>query len=299
VLVRADVEAPAPGPGEVLIRVRASSVNPIDWRIRNGDLRFFIRHPWPIILGVDLAGEVSAVGAAVTRLAVGDPVFAMSPNDLGAHAELVALPEALVVRKPAALSMEEAASVPAVALTALQGLRDKARLQPGQDLLVNGASGGVGMFAVQLGKVLGARVTGVSSAGNAAFVRGLGADEVIDYGVTDFATAGRRYHVVYDCVGNRRFGQVRGALHRGGVYVSTAGSPGLFLASALSRLGSRRARPIIVRSSGEDLAMIADLLARGAIRTVLDGTFPFAAVSDAHRRSQSGRARGKIVLSVS
>ena len=184
------------------MRVRATSVNPIDWKIRSGALRLFIRHSLPIILGVDVAGEVAEQGEGATRFAVGTPVFAMCPDDLGANAKPWPFPESVVVSKPKNLSMEEAASVPAVALTALQALRDLGHLEANKHVLVNGASGGVGIFTVQLAKAMGATVTGVCSERNAELVKSLGADSVIDYKTTDFAEQSALYNVVFDCVGS-------------------------------------------------------------------------------------------------
>ena len=295
----AEAETPKPGPGQVLVRIRASSVNPIDWKIPSGDLKLFIRHPLPMILGVDLAGEISALGEGARRFAVGDQVFAMSANDLGANAEYMAIAETLVAKRPANLTLEEAASVPAVALTALQGLRDQGHLKAGQDVLVNGASGGVGIFAVQLAKALGARkVTGVCSAANADMVRGLGADEVIDYRATDFTTQAARYHVVYDCVASRTFGECKKVLHEGGFYINTGASPGLFLQMALAVLSSRKPKVIIVKSNGDDLEYVRGLLEGGKLKTIVDRTFPLAQIKEAHAYSATGRAKGKIVLSV-
>lgn len=293
-----DLDAPKPERGEVLIRVRASSVNPIDWKIASGALKMFIRHPLPIILGVDVAGVVAALGDDVSRFKVGDDVFAMCPNDLGANAELAALPETLVVRKPANLSFEQAASVPVGALTALQGLRDLGHVHEGSRVLINGASGGVGVFAVQIAKLLGATVTGVASAANAELVRGLGADTVIDYQTTDFATQGKVYDTIFDCVGKRSFGECKGVLAERGTYVSTEGTPALFLDVALSALFSRRAKAILVKSRGEDLDFVRKLLEEEKLRTVVDRVVPMGAVADAHAYSKTGRARGKIVLSV-
>lgn len=295
----AETETPKPGPGQVLVRVRASSVNPIDWKIRTGDLKLFIRKPMPIVLGVDLAGEISALGEGASKFALGDQVFAMAPEDVGASAEYMAIAESLVVKKPSNLSMEEAASVPAVALTALQGLRDKGGLKVGQDVLINGASGGVGIFAVQLAKVLGAaRVTAVCSAANADLVRSLGADEVIDYRTTDFTTQAARYHIVYDCVGTRTFGECKKVMHKGGAYISTGFSPGLLLWAGLSPLMSHKASIIIVKSNGDDLDTLRKLLEEGKVKSIVDRTFPIAQIKEAHAYSETGRAKGKIVLSV-
>jgi NADPH:quinone reductase-like Zn-dependent oxidoreductase len=292
----AELPALSPAPGEVQIRVRASSVNPIDWKIRSGALRLFVRQPFPMVLGVDLAGEVSALGEGAQRFRVGDPVFAMAPHDLGANAELIALPESLVVAKPTALTMEQAASVPAVALTALQGLRDLGGLQPGQRVLINGASGGVGVYAVQLAKGLGAEVTAVASAANRELVLGLGADRFLDYRKTDFAGAPERYHLIFDCAGKRSFSEAKRALLAPGTFVSTEASPALFLRAALSSFSRRRAKALIVRSNGEDLDLVRELIDSGKVRPVVDRSFPLSDVRAAHAYSEAGHARGKIVL---
>jgi NADPH:quinone reductase-like Zn-dependent oxidoreductase len=218
---------------------------------------------------------------------------------VGANAEFMAIPESLVVKKPKNLTLEEAASVPAVALTALQGLRDQAHIKLGQDVLVNGASGGVGLFAVQIAKALGAgRVTGVCSAANADLVRGLGADEVIDYRTTDFTTQAARYHIVYDCVASRTFGECKKVLHDGGFYVNTGASPAFFLQMALAVFSSRKPKAIIVKSNGDDLDQVRRWIEEGKVKTIVDRTFPLDQIKEAHAYSATGRVKGKIVLSV-
>jgi NADPH:quinone reductase-like Zn-dependent oxidoreductase len=296
VLEYQDLPPPSPKDGEVVVKVRASNVNPIDWRIRDGALKMFIRAPFPMILGVDLAGEIVQVGAAVKRLSVGDAVFAMMPKDIGAQAELVAVDAGLVVPKPRNMTMEEAATVPAVALTALQALRDIAHVQPGQRVLVNGASGGVGLFAVQLGKVLGASVTAVAGAASFEMVKGLGADALIDYRKTDFTAGKEKYDVVFDCVGTRSAGECAPILRAGGVYINTSAMPGLFLRRAFNFLFSVKAYPILVASKGADLDYIRSLIEEGRLRTVIDRTFPVAEIAEAQMYSKTGRAKGKIVL---
>jgi NADPH:quinone reductase-like Zn-dependent oxidoreductase len=271
-------------------------VNPIDWKIRDGALKLFIRAPFPMILGVDLAGEVAEVGAKVDGLQRGDEVFAMMPKDIGAQAELVALPARLVVKKPRNMSMEEAASVPAVALTALQALRDLGKVKPESRVLVNGASGGVGLYAVQIGKVLGAHVTAVCSATSFDLVKGLGADALVDYKKTDFSAGDEKYDVVFDCVGNRSPRACGRILGRGGVYVSTSGQPALFVRQAFNFLFAVKAYAILVASRGTDLEYVRDLIEAGRIKTVIDRVFPIAEIAEAQRYSMTGRAKGKIVL---
>jgi NADPH:quinone reductase-like Zn-dependent oxidoreductase len=296
VLEYTDVPAPEAREGQVVVRVRASNVNPIDWKIRDGALKMFIRAPFPITLGCDLAGEVVEVGAKVEGLRKGDQVFAMMPKDIGAQAELVAIDARLVVKKPRNMSLEEAASVPAVALTALQALRDLGKVGPGSRVLVNGASGGVGLFAVQIAKVLGAHVTAVCGAASFDLVKGLGADVLVDYKKTDFTTGDAPYDMVFDCVGNRSPGECKRVLVRGGVYVSTSGQPALFVRQAFNFLFSIKVYAVLVASRGEDLAFVRSLIEEGKIRTVIDRTFPVTEIAEAQRYSMTGRAKGKIVL---
>ena len=232
VLEFGEVETPTPKAGEVRIAVAASSVNPIDWKIGRGDSRS-IALKFPGVLGVDVAGTIESVGEGCSKFKVGDEVFAMMPRDVGGNAQFAVVAETLVAPKPKNLSFEQAASVPAVALTALQVLRDKGKVQAGQEVLVNGASGGVGIFAVQLAKVLGARVTAVCSAANADFVTGLGADCVIDYKATDFTKEDAKYHLVFDSVGNRTYGQCNRVMRAGGTYVFDQRAPDPFYARIL------------------------------------------------------------------
>jgi NADPH:quinone reductase-like Zn-dependent oxidoreductase len=206
VLEIVDVPAPKPKDDEVAIRVVATSVNPVDWLIRDCGATSFVSVTFPVILGCDLAGEIVEVGAGVTRFVAGDAVFAMMPHDWGAHAERVAIPERFVVKKPASLSMEEAASLPVVAMTADLALRRRGQVRSGERVLVNGASGGVGLAAVQIAKALGAEVTAVCGAASFEQVKRLGADAVIDYKATDFTKESAQYDAIFDCIGNHPYG---------------------------------------------------------------------------------------------
>jgi NADPH:quinone reductase-like Zn-dependent oxidoreductase len=296
VLEYTELPAPTPKDNEVVIRVHASNVNPIDWKIREGMLKMFIRAPFPIVLGVDLAGVIVDVGSAVRELEVGDEVFAMMPRDIGAQAELVALAADVVVRKPKTMTMLEAGSVPSAALTALQSLRDRGKLAPGQRVLINGASGGVGLFAVQLAQVLGAHVTAVCGTSSFELVKRLGADRVIDYKTTDFTREDETYHVVFDAVGSRSPKQCKRVVVRGGAYVSTGGTPRLFLRQFLNFMFSLKVHAILVKSVGADLEYLRTLIDKGKLVTVIDKVFPIAQIVDAQAYSATGRAKGKIVL---
>jgi NADPH:quinone reductase-like Zn-dependent oxidoreductase len=297
-IVVREVEKPVPGPGEVLVRVRAASMNPLDGKLREGQFRLIWRLEPPFVLGFDVAGEVEAVGPGVTRLRAGDAVFGELPRP-GAHAEYAVAGEEHLLPKPGPLSFEEAAAVPAAAMSALQALRDDARLGAGQHVLVNGAGGGIGTFAVQLAKAWGARVTAVASARNQDLLRDLGADECLDYTREDFARREAAFDVIFDVVPNRSFPECRRALAPGGTYVTTLPGPGPYLWLALTVLrlfGGRRCRALILRPKRSDLEELARLAEAGKLRPVVGEVFALDAIREAHVRMQSGHARGKIVV---
>ena len=299
-----EVETPSPGPGQLLVRVRAASVNPVDWKLRKGQLRLVKPARFPLILGYDVAGEVEAVGAEVTRFEPGDLVYAFTDNPHGGgYAEYVLIGEEAAAPKPERLSFEEAAAVPLAALTALQALRDKGELAEGERLLVNGAAGGVGHFAVQIGKALGARVIGVASGRNQEFLRELGAGRGIDYEQEDFTSDEEDYHVVFDAVGSASFKECDLILEEGGVYVTTAVGPAIFIRATISGISSlfgpaRRARAIIVNPNGQDLAFLGRLIDAGKLRPHVEEVFRLDRIADAHSYSESGRVRGKLVVRV-
>ncbi len=297
VVVR-EVGKPAPGPGEVLVRVRAASMNPLDCNLREGRLRFIYRLKPPFVLGVDVAGEVEAVGPGVTRTRPGEAVFGELPRP-GAHAEYTVAGEDHFLPKPARLSFEEAAAIPAAGVSALQALRDEARLRAGQRVLVNGAGGGIGTFAVQIAKAWGARVTAVASAGKQELLVGLGADERLDYAKEDFARRTCAFDVIFDVVPNRSFPECRRALAAGGAYVTALPGPGPILWRVLTAapvLGARRCRALMLRPRRRDLEELVRLVEAGALRPVVGDVFPLEAIRDAHVRMQSGHALGKIVV---
>jgi len=307
-----EIEKPVPGDDEVLIKVRAASINPLDWKIMKGGpflVRLVmglgkakIRRP-----GVDVAGEVEAVGKNVTQFKPGDSVFGTC---IGAFAEYATsksatgMKSALVI-KPDHVSFEQAASAPVAALTALQGLRDKGRIQPGQRVLVNGAAGGVGTFAVQIAKSFGATVTGVCSARNVDMVRSIGADQVIDYTQEDFTKSAQRYDIILECVGNHSFSECRRVLNPKGILVMV-GAPsdasilgmlvGLVGALALACLVSQKMTFFIARVNQQDLTAVSELMASGKVMPVIDRRFRLSEAREAFRYMEEGHARGKVII---
>jgi NADPH:quinone reductase-like Zn-dependent oxidoreductase len=307
VLSCADIERPVPGAGEALLQVRAASINHADLFTlhglpRLGRLAFGLRRPRHTVLGRAVAGTVLAVGAGVDDRRVGDDVF----GELGAgcFAEYVAGPATRMARKPAAVTFEQAATLPVAATTALRAVR-LAEAGAGRTMLVNGASGGVGTFAVQLARMRGAHVTGVCSARNADLVRSLGADRVIDYAREDVTRGPDRFDAVIDLAGSHPLSAIRRILAPRGVYIASTGNggpvlgpmPRVFAVLATAPFARQRLRNLVVRPSTADLSELADLVARGAVTPSIEATYPLHAAADAIRRLETEHARGKIVLS--
>ncbi len=300
VLALEQVPVPAPGPGQVLVRVHAASVNPIDWKIRDGLMSARYGTAFPLVLGFDAAGEVAGLGPGVHGFALGEPVFARSDIGPGqCYAEYALLNAATVARKPQRMSFEEAAGVPLAGLTALVGLRDVAGLAAGQRVLVIGASGGVGTYAVQIAKNLGAHVTGVCSQPNVALVRGLGADAVLDYRREPVLRKGAGYDVIYDTVGAHEHAAAVPALTPAGVYLTLVPTPGVeFFVPGQTERRARGGYFVVWSPKGADLELLGRWADSGRLRTVVDGVYPLAEIRAAHERSQTLRARGKIIIRV-
>lgn len=308
VLELAEVAAPTPAADDVLIRVQAVAVSAGDAFIMRGvpsavRLAFGLRHPKRSILGRDVAGVVEAVGSAVTRFRVGDPVYAES--DQGGYAELVTVAEQFVARRPANVGAIHAAAVPVSGTTALQGWR-LADIGLGRHVLVNGASGGVGGFAVQLAKAMGAEVTGVCRGAKAEHVRMIGADHVIDHTSEDFTERAGRYDVIFDMVADHPLRRLRRSLTRNGVLVLSSGTGGkvfgpfgrIIRASLMNPFVSQRFRPLAARRNGDDLAELTRLIEAGEVTPVVDRTFDLADAAEAIRQFEAGAVRGKLVLAV-
>ncbi|MFL6593064.1 MAG: NAD(P)-dependent alcohol dehydrogenase [Luteimonas sp.] len=307
VLRTVDVAIPQPGEGEVLLRVRAASVNALDWRMMMGRprlARLFLRRArkaGAIRIGVDVAGIVEAIGPGVVRFHPGNCVFGVCR---GAFAEYACTAEDRLAAKPANVGFAAAASVPVAATTALQGLRDLAGLRAGQQLLIDGASGGVGTFAIQIAKALGAEVTAVCSAHNIAIARASGADHLIDYSRENFARDPDRYDVVFAVNAHRSLFDHRRVLRRGGVHVIGGGglsqiAQAFLLAPLLSRLGRTRSAVLMAKTTRADLETLAGMLASGALAPVIDRRYPLEAAAEAIAHVMQGHARGKTIVEMS
>jgi NADPH:quinone reductase-like Zn-dependent oxidoreductase len=316
VLARTDVERPEPGADEVLVRVRATSVQPYDWHHMRGEpyiarlmpSTLGLRRSKISILGADMAGQVDAVGKDVTEFRLGDDVFALLKQG-GGFAEYVSVRAGELAPKPENLTFEQAAAVPLAAITALFGLRVQGRIQPGQQVLINGASGGVGTFAVQIAKALGAKVTGVCSTRNGDLVRSIGADEVIDYTAQDFPRNGQRYDLLLDIAGGHSGVACRRVLTPKGTYVVVGGRAGrwlqpaghVFAALALSPFVSQRMVTVDLTGYTEckqSLITLTKLIEDGKITPVVDRSYPFDELPAAITYQEEGHAPGKVVITV-
>ncbi len=302
--VRDVAEPEPPGTGQVLVRVRATSVNPLDWKIRNGSLRFVLPARFPLIPGFDLAGEVAAVGPEVTRFEPGDPVFGQTGARLGgACAELALASELTLASIPEGVSMEDAAALPMAGLTALQALRDQGELADGESVLINGAAGGVGHFALQIARILGARTAGVASGQGGGLVRGLGAGRVFNYQVEDFTADDSTYEVVFDAAGTSSYERCAPLLAENGIFVTTEAGPRTFfdvLATRFRGLAGedRRARFVRVKANVADLELLGNWTRLGRLRPVIQAILPLEEIRQAHQASETGHANGKTVLRV-
>lgn len=300
---------PVPRPGQVLVRVRACSMNAADWHILRADpfvARFAVGlfTPRHNVLGCDLAGIVEAVGPGVTRFRVGDSVMGeLGSSGWGAFAELVCAPEAVVTHKPENIDFYEAAAAPLAGVTALQGLRRQGHLKAGERVLVNGASGGVGTYAVQLAKALGATVTAVCSPRNVEQARSLGADDVIDYTKTDFTREAQRYDLILAANGYHALRAYERALAPGGRFFMTGGAgkqmaEAIFFGPFVSLTSGKRLGFVTMKSNAEDLEFLRDRLADGSVRSVIDRSYPLEKVPEALAYLEEGHARGKVVIEV-
>ena len=311
VLELRDVERPAIDDDSILVRVRAASINAYDWHMMRGRPSLVrivagLRKPKSSAMGVDVAGQVEAVGKNVTQFRPGDEVFGSRSGSLAEYVRGTS--QSFLVPKPARLTFEQAAAVPMAGTTALQGLRDKGQIRPGQKVLINGASGGVGTFAVQIAKAFGAHVTAVCSTGNLEQARSLGADEVIDYTKEDFTRSGKRYDVILDVAASGPLSSRRRVLEPSGILVGVGSADsrygmtsllaGLVETAVLSRFGKQKMPFFLAKNSKEDLMVLTALIETGKIRPVIDRTYPLRETAEAIRYLEAGHARAKVVITV-
>jgi NADPH:quinone reductase-like Zn-dependent oxidoreductase len=299
----ADVDKPLPKAGEVLVKVLAVSINPADWHSMRAKPLFSratlgLLRPKHNILGVDIAGQVEAVGRGVTQFKPGDEVYAnLLDHGYGGFAEFVSVPVDVISLKPANMSFEESAAVPMAAVTALQGLNHHGEIQTEQKVLVNGASGGVGSFGVQIAKSYGPEVTGVTSTRNIDLVRSLGADHVVDYTATDLVRSGRRYDLILDTIGNLSVSDLTRALAENGKAAVT-GFTSVAKLMGVSLRGGKKIAMVQAHVTAKDLELLSELIEAGKVRSQIDRRFPFAEIPAAIAYLEQGHARGKVVAAV-
>ena len=308
VLRLTEIAQPVPGPGQVRVQIRAAGVNAADWHLLRAD-PFMARmatglfKPKRPVLGADIAGVVESVGEGATRFKPGDAVYGdLSGCGFGGFAEYAAVPESVLSPMPSNLAFSEAAAIPMAAVTALQALRDKGGVGPGKHVLINGASGGVGTFALQIAKVLGAEVTAVCSTSKLEQARALGADHVVDYTREDFTRTGQTYDVIIAANGNRSLGDYKRALALGGVYVMVGGSTSQIMQAvifgSLRSGGGKKLTNLMAKPNAADLAVITSWIEAGHVKPIMDRTYPFEQTADAIRYVEEGHARGKVVVTL-
>ncbi len=301
-----DIDLPQIKTDQMLVKVYATSINPIEWKMRQGAIKLLTGNKFPIVLGFDVSGEVVEVGSQITRFKPGDLIYAcLDQPKGGAYTEYAVVSEKVAALKPTYMTHEQAAAVPLAAMTALQALRDQGQLKAEQRVLINGASGGVGTYAIQIAKVLGAsEVVGVCSGTNLERVKSLGADRVIDYNEQDFAQQDftpdqAKYDLVFDVVGNRSLADCKSVLQPWGRYVTTQPYPNNYFQSFLtSLLPGQRYKVILMKTNGNDLAYLTEQIESGRIQSVIDRTYPLSEIAEAHAYSETERAVGKIVIAI-
>lgn len=294
-----DVREPLPKEHEVMIRVYASSINPVDWKLRNGNWRFLFRGKFPVILGFDASGEVIKVGNKVTKFKPGDTVISRLDRKFGgAYAEYAVGSESTFSLIPAGLTYEQAAALPLAGVYALQALRDKGKISKDKKVLINGASGGVGHFAVQLAKILGGEVTAITSHRHKQMMDELKPDRWIDYTKQDFLRQVDKYDIIFDVVGNKNFFKCKHILKRGGIYITSLPRPKLLIHKGYSVFTGKKVKGFLMKSKASDLDLLCKFVEEGSLKIYVDQIFNLSEISKAHHYSQSGRAEGKIVVKI-
>ena len=299
-LEQVEIDKPKLSASQVLVKVEASAVNPIDWKLLSGNFRYVMPLEFPVIPGFDLAGEIVEVGAVVTKFKIGDRIYACQDiKQIGTAAEFTVVEENLADRIPEGLGAGEAAGIPLAGMTALQGLRNCGGLNAGERVLIIGGSGGVGHYAIQIARAIDIHVTAVCSTGNVEMVRELGADTVIDYNKQSNFTTGTNFDVVLDYVVNSPFKVFAAVMQPDAVYVPALPNFSFMIRSYLMPLYTkRRVRPVMLKTNGKDLNYLSNLVREGKLRTIIDSSFSLSELRTAYERNQTGRTRGKIIINI-
>jgi len=294
-----EIPVPVIRPYEVLIRVKAASVNPIDWKERMGKHRMFLIARFPLVSGYDVAGIIEETGSSTSHFKQGDRVMARCDRRFGkAYAEFAATSESSVAKIPQDMDFIQAAAIPMAAVTALQALRDKARIQKGHKLLIIGAAGGVGHFAIQLGKIYGAEITAVSSSRHSEMIKELAPGNIIDYTTTNVLALPEKYDVIFDAAGIYSYLSCRKLLKKKGVYINTLPRPKMLIHKLISFVSPGKARTLLMKSKGSDLYEILRYMAEGRIKVYIDSVFPLDRIAEAHRKAEQYHSGGKIVIEI-
>ncbi|MCF8226293.1 MAG: NAD(P)-dependent alcohol dehydrogenase [Bacteroidales bacterium] len=296
-LVYGEIDRPVPGKHGLLIKMKAVSVNPVDWKVRNGRLKFITGKKFPFVVGSELSGVIEQTGEGVLKFKKGDRVYALLGYRGGACAEYVAVKEKQAIGIPDEMSFEDASTIAIAGLAAYQAFTIHYQVKPGDEVLVNGGSGGVGSYAVQIAKILGARVTAVCSERNREYVTELGADEVINYREEDFRERISAYDVILDAASNASFREVRNSLTKGGMLIKLNLSSRSLVTQVMTKLfSSRKLKLILVKNRKQDLQWIIDQIVEGKIRVFIEKVYPLEKTREAQEQSQTGRVRGKLVI---
>ncbi len=295
-----DIEKPSPGKNEVLIEVYASSINPVDYKMRNGNWKFIFGSNFPIVLGFDVAGKVVECGASITKFKVGDEVWGRITNKYGgAYAEYALAKEMVITKKPTNLNFIDAASIPLAAGTALQSLRDYGKIEKGKQVLINGATGGVGQFAVQIAKLFGAEVTAVSSSYRVDFIKKLKPDHWIDYNKEDFTTHHNKYDIIFDVAGKESFMTTNKALKKKGIYITTLPRPKVLKHKLYSILtAGKRVKTFFMKPNAKDLAFLKEKVENGELLPYVDSVFKLEEMGKAHEYAEKAHLKGKVVIQI-
>lgn len=298
VLKIADSPVPEPSKGEVLVKVMAAGINPVDYKVRNGSLRFVFRAKFLRTPGGEMAGIIEKNGPGASKFNIGDKVFAMLPLGIGGYSEYVCVKEDIISKMPDNISFNEAAAIPLAGITALQSLRDKGHIRSWMHVLINGGSGGVGSLAIQIAKAYSSEVTAVCSEKNIEFVQNMGADHVINYEKEDFTQKNNQYDIVFDAVAKSSFSESKRVLKRKGTYITTIPKPSVMFRQIINPLLSRQVYGIMAKPGSDDLNYLAKLVAEEKLKPQIEKVYELEEAPDAHRHIETGRVRGKLVIAM-